>query len=71
MGNDIPGDKKMIIGLAQIRGVGYMFANTILKVLKINPNQRIGHLSTEQVQSIENILKINLPDIFSTLLTIS
>tara|TARA_B100001179_G_scaffold210318_1_gene176854 strand:+ start:931 stop:1524 length:594 start_codon:yes stop_codon:yes gene_type:complete len=57
VGNDIPGDKKMIIGLAQIRGVGYMFANTILKVLKINPNQRIGHLSTEQVQSIENILK--------------
>ena len=47
----------MIVGLTQIRGVGYMFANTILNVLKINPNQRIGHLSPEQVNSIENIIK--------------
>ena len=47
----------MVVGLTQIRGVGYMFANTILNVLKINSNQRIGHLSTEQIQSIENIIK--------------
>jgi len=47
----------MIVGLTQIRGVGYMFANTILTVLKINPNQRIGHLSPEQVNSIESIIK--------------
>ena len=47
----------MIVGLTQIRGVGYMFANTILNVLKINPNQRIGHLSPEQVNSIESIIK--------------
>jgi len=47
----------MIVGLTQIRGVGYMFANTILNVLKINPNQRIGHLSPEQINSIESIIK--------------
>ena len=47
----------MVVGLTQIRGVGYMFANTILNVLKINPNQRIGYLSQEQIQSIENIVK--------------
>jgi len=47
----------MIVGLTQIRGVGYMFANTILNVLKINPNQRIGNLSPEQVNSIESIIK--------------
>ena len=47
----------MIVGLTQIRGVGYMFANTILNVLKINPNQRIGYLSPEQVNSIESIIK--------------
>ena len=47
----------MIVGLTQIRGVGYMFANTILNVLKINPNQRIGKLSPEQVNSIESIIK--------------
>ena len=47
----------MIVGLTQIRGVGYMFANTILNVLKINHDQRIGHLSPEQVNSIESIIK--------------
>jgi len=47
----------MIVGLTQIRGVGYMFANTILNVLKINPDQRIGYLSPEQVNSITNIIK--------------
>jgi len=47
----------MIVGLTQIRGIGYMFANTILNVLKINPNQRIGYLSPEQVNSIESIIK--------------
>ena len=56
LGNDIPGDKKIIVGLTQIRGVGYMFANTILNTLKINPNQRMGHLSTDYIQLIEKIV---------------
>jgi len=47
----------MIVGLTQVRGVGYMFANTILNLLKINPNQRIGYLSPEQVKSIESVIK--------------
>ena len=34
-----------------------MFANTILNVLKISPNQRIGYLSQEQIKSIEDIIK--------------
>ena len=57
VGSDIPGGKNVIVGLTQIKGVGYMFANTILNVLKINTNQRIGHLTPEHVSSIENILK--------------
>jgi len=57
VGNDIPGERKIIAGLTQIRGIGYMFANTILNILKINPNQRIGYLSPEQIKSIENIVK--------------
>ena len=56
LGNDIPGDKKIIVGLTQIKGVGYMFANTILNTLKINPNQRMGHLSTDHIQLIEKIV---------------
>jgi len=47
----------MIIGLAQIKGVGYMFANSIINSLKINSELRIGNLSNEQVKSIENIIQ--------------
>jgi len=57
LGNDIRGEKKMIIGLTQIKGIGYMFANSILQKLKINPNDSMGNLTVEQVASIENVIK--------------
>ncbi len=56
LGNDILGDKKILLGLTQIRGVGYNFANAILDSLKIDPNTSMGYLSDSQVQSIEQIL---------------
>ena len=57
VGNDILGDKKAIVGLTQIRGIGYTFANAILDSLKIDSNSYIGNLSDSQVQSIEKIIK--------------
>jgi len=56
-GNDIFGDKKTIVGLTQIRGIGYTFSNAILDSLKIDSNSYIGNLSDSQVQSIEKIIK--------------
>jgi len=47
----------MIIGLTQIKGVGYMFANSIINNLKIDSSLRIGNLSNEQIKSIENIIQ--------------
>ena len=47
----------MIVGLTEIKGIGYIFANTILNILKIAPNQRIGYLSSEQIVSIESMIK--------------
>ncbi len=68
VGNDIPGDKKIIVGLTQIRGIGYNFANAILDTLKINPNSVMGYLSDSQVKTIEKILEdpisANLPKWF-------
>jgi small subunit ribosomal protein S13 len=56
VGNDIPGAKKMIVGLTQIKGIGYTFANAILESLKIHTNSNIGNLTDSQVQSIEKII---------------
>ncbi len=66
IGNDILGDRKILVGLTQIRGVGYNFANAILDSLKIDPNTSIGYLSDSQVQSIEQILNDPLSANFPT-----
>lgn len=47
----------MLIGITQIRGIGYAFASAILDSLKIDPHNNIGFLSDDQVKSIENIIK--------------
>jgi len=47
----------MVVGLTQIKGIGYMFANSIINKLKIDSELRIGNLSNEQVKSIENIIQ--------------
>ena len=57
LGNDIPGERKTLIGLTQIRGIGYMFANAMLQILKINPDSRIGTLSEDEVSSIEKMIQ--------------
>jgi small subunit ribosomal protein S13 len=57
LGNDIPGERKILVGLTQIRGIGYMFANAMLQILKINPDSRIGTLSEEEVSSIEKMIQ--------------
>lgn len=56
VGNDIPGEKKILIGLTQIKGIGYMFANAILDTLKINTNANIGDLTDAQVEAIEKVI---------------
>ena len=56
VGNDIPGAKKAIVGLTQIKGIGYSFATAILDTLKINTNTNIGFLSESDVQLIEKLI---------------
>jgi small subunit ribosomal protein S13 len=67
-GKDILGTKKTIIGISQVKGMGYNFAKSILDLLKINPNSNIGFLTESQVEEIEKIMKnpsvINIPSWF-------
>lgn len=57
VGKDIPGDKKISVGLTHIKGVGYNFANAVIRVLGLDPNSNIGFLTESQVESIEKTLK--------------
>lgn len=67
-GKDIPGAKKIIIGISQVRGIGYNFAKSILDILKINSNSNVGFLTESQVVEIERAMKnpslVNIPSWF-------
>ena len=56
MGNDIPGERKILVGLTQIKGIGHNFAIAICDTLKINTNSNIGNLSDTDVQAIEKLI---------------
>ena len=56
VGNDIPGERKLLVGLTQIKGIGYNFATAISSILKINANSNIGHLTEGNVQAIEKLI---------------
>ena len=56
LGNDIAGEKKMLTGLTQIKGIGYNFATAILDSLKISPNSNVGDIADADVQEIERII---------------
>ena len=57
LGNDIPGERKILVGLTQIRGIGIMFANSIVNHLKIDPDSKIGYLNSEQIAAIEKVIE--------------
>jgi small subunit ribosomal protein S13 len=56
-GKDIEGNKKIIIALSQIKGLGYNLSQVILQSLNINSNMRIGFLTEKEVSDIEAAIK--------------
>jgi len=66
MGNDIPGAKKTIVGLTQIKGVGGMFAKAMINLIKLSPNSSIGYLADDQVKLIEKMIKDPVSSNFPT-----
>ncbi len=56
VGNDIPGERKIVVGLTQIKGIGYNFATAIVDILKINPDSNIGYLTESEAQAIEKLI---------------
>jgi small subunit ribosomal protein S13 len=53
---DLDGSKKLIYGLAKIRGIGINFSSAVARAADIKPDMRIGQLSDEEVDRIENIV---------------
>ncbi len=64
-GTDLDGSKKIVYGITRIRGIGPSFAAAVVKAAELKPDTRIGNLTEEEVERIEDILtdpaKYNLP----------
>jgi small subunit ribosomal protein S13 len=64
-GKDIDGSKKSIVALSSIRGLGYNYSQVLLQSLNISPSIRVGYLTENEIQEIENAVrdpsKIKMP----------
>jgi small subunit ribosomal protein S13 len=56
-GKDLDGRKKVVAALADLRGVGYNFAQALVTEVGIDPKVRFGMLSEAQVKDIERVLQ--------------
>jgi small subunit ribosomal protein S13 len=55
-GKDLDGRKKVVAALADLKGIGYNFAQAIVNGLGIDPKVRFGMLTETQVKDIERVL---------------
>lgn len=56
MGVDLDGSKKLVYGLTRIRGIGVSLSSAIVRASGLRPDVRIGQLSEEEVDRIEDII---------------
>lgn len=54
---DLDGKKAIYMALQKIRGIGFMYANAICKVAKIDRGVKAGNLSDDQIAKLEHVLK--------------
>lgn len=56
LATDIRAESTLIYGLSNIKGISYMFANAMCKVLKLDKHMKISELTDKQIEMIEQFL---------------
>lgn len=56
-GVDLPRDKRVVVGLTYIYGVGRSTAEKIIEICGINPETRVRDLTEEQANQIREIIE--------------
>ena len=63
LAKDIEGKLKIYVGLTKIKGISWAFANAICKKLNLDKNRKIGSLSKEEIETINEFAKKpNVPE---------
>jgi len=54
---ELKGEMPLRIALTKIKGVSFMFSNAVIKALGYDPEKKVGELSDEEIEKIEDCLK--------------
>jgi len=54
---DLDGNKSICHSLTKIKGISFMFANTILNACNIDKAKKSGYLTDDQINRIEEVIK--------------
>lgn len=57
LSKDVEGNLKVYVGLTKIKGISWSLANAICKSLKFDKNRKIGSLSKEEIEKINDFIK--------------
>jgi small subunit ribosomal protein S13 len=57
LGKDLPGNKKLFVGLTRVKGISWAFANAICKLLDLDKEKQIQDLQPEEIEKLENFIK--------------
>jgi small subunit ribosomal protein S13 len=58
LSKDIEGGLKVYVGLTKIKGISWSLSNALCKSLNIDKNRKIGSLSKEEIERINNFVKV-------------
>ena len=58
-GVDLPREKRVVIGLTYIYGIGRVSSNKILAQANVNPDTRVRDLTDEEVKRISEVIDAN------------
>jgi len=62
LSKDIEGGLNVYVGLTKIKGISWSLSNAICRLLNMDKNRKIGSLSKEEIEKINNFVKIqNIP----------
>jgi len=54
---DLNGTQKVANSLSRVKGIGISMANSIVKKAEVNPETRLGFLSEQELEKLEDVLR--------------
>jgi len=57
LSTDLPGSKKIFVGLTRIKGVSWSFANAACRIVGIDKNRKISELSKQEIDKLSEFIK--------------